>query len=155
MKFIDKVEAKEIMLFAREHLIGRVAGVESLKMFTEKHKAGWLVEHDYRGPNGSIAKEGFLFSDFAISYLVGGVCTEQNLQYILQMQDVYTDMMTQKFGDEYARDLERVRYEASCEPAKRMERSQRRELWQAKVDEYLSPSSDTDAASQSSCTMAR
>lgn len=150
MKYVDKLEAKDVMLFARKNLVGNMKGQKdrSLEMFTEKHKAGWLVEHDFIGDSEYKEKEAFLFSDYGIAYLASTPCKERRCEFMINIQDAYAQYMTEKFGEDYAKDLRAERAMREARVAQRAEHDARRQLVQAKMDAYLAKDADKSKANE-------
>ncbi len=140
MKYVDKLDATEVMLFARKYLVGNMRGQSdrTLEMFTEKHNAGWIVEHDFLGDSEYKEKEAFLFSDFAIAYLGGSPCqNEGRCEFMMRIQDTYTQFMIENFGDQYAHELSAERVKREARIAQAAERNAKRQIVQAKMDAYF------------------
>lgn len=113
MKYINKVDDRDIMLFARQNLIGKFVEQRTTMIESAKGFSGWFVEHKFVGSNGKIAKEGYYFLDFSVIYVAG---TEKDAmpsaEFMDNVQKKYRAFMAEWFGDVYVADCKRVDDEA-------------------------------------------
>lgn len=113
MSYIEKLQAKDIMVFARKNVINKFKKLQTLDMETEKVQQGWLVNHNYLAQSGKKAQEGFLFTDFSVLYMAG---TEDknvpDFDFMSKVQDEYREYMCEKIGSAYATKLAEMEAEA-------------------------------------------
>ena len=138
MNFSGRVSETDIILFAKDNLVGKYKKLRTFSIESERTKSGWFVEHKFRGENGKYFNEGYIFGDFAVIYVAG--CESEAIpssEYWQSVQQTYRDFMIKQFGNEYVEALNQFKADANEKKANEVAKKQERASVKSYVDRAI------------------